>query len=245
MAPSQTLPKRLDVIAVGAHPDDCEIGCGGTLAVLAQQGLSVGIVDLTDGEPTPGCDAPSIRLAEAQQAAATLGIHRIVLDLPNRRLFDSFEARVALAKQFRIFQPKLVLSLNCKTPMASPDHWQAAQITDGAVFYSRLSKWDQHFDGLPVHVISRQLYYHLFFEDEWSGVGAKQFVHDISATIELKLDSVRCYATQFPKEKEYIYHRVRSVAGAVGATAGFDYGEVLTSTRAIGSQDLMTTLQLS
>ena len=245
MAPAQTLPKRLDVIAVGAHPDDCEIGCGGTLAVLAQQGLSVGIVDLTDGEPTPGCDEPSIRLAEAQQAAATLGIHRIVLDLPNRRLFDSFEARVALAKQFRIFQPKLVLSLNCKTPMASPDHWQAAQITDGAVFYSRLSKWDQHFDGLPVHVISRQLYYHLFFEDEWSGVGAKQFVHDISATIELKLDSVRCYATQFPKEKEYIYHRVRSVAGAVGATAGFDYGEVLTSTRAIGSQDLMTTLQLS
>ena len=245
MAPSQTLPKQLDVIAVGAHPDDCEIGCGGTLAVLAQQGLSVGIIDLTDGEPTPGCDDPSIRLAEAQQAAATLGIHRIVLDLPNRRLFDSFEARVALAKQFRIFQPKLVLSLNCKTPMASPDHWQAAQITDGAVFYSRLSKWDQHFDGLPVHVISRQLYYHLFFEDEWSGVGAKQFVHDISATIELKLDSVRCYATQFPKEKEYIYHRVRSVAGAVGATAGFDYGEVLTSTRAIGSQDLMTTLQLS
>ena len=245
MAPAQTLPKQLDVIAVGAHPDDCEIGCGGTLAVLAQQGLSVGIVDLTDGEPTPGCDDPSIRLAEAQQAAATLGIHRIVLDLPNRRLFDSFEARVALAKQFRIFQPKLVLSLNCKTPMASPDHWQAAQITDGAVFYSRLSKWDQHFDGLPVHVISRQLYYHLFFEDEWSGVGAKQFVHDISATIELKLDSVRCYATQFPKEKEYIYHRVRSVAGAVGATAGFDYGEVLTSTRAIGSQDLMTTLQLS
>ncbi len=238
-------PEQLDVIAVGAHPDDCEIGCGGTLAVLTQQGLSVGIIDLTDGEPTPGCDDPSIRLAEAQQAAATLGVHRIVLDLPNRRLFDSFDARIALAKQFRIFRPKLVLSLNDKTPMASPDHWQAAQITDGAVFYSRLSKWDQHFDGLPVHVISSQLYYHLFFEGEWSGVGARQFVHDISATIELKLESIRCYATQFPKEKEYIYHRVRSVAGAVGATAGFDYGEVLTSTRAIGSNDLMTTLQLN
>ena len=66
-------PSQFDVIAVGAHPDDCEIGCGGTLAVLAQQGLSVGIIDLTDGEPTPGCDDPKIRLAEAQQAAATLG----------------------------------------------------------------------------------------------------------------------------------------------------------------------------
>ena len=238
-------PKQLDVIAVGAHPDDCEIGCGGTLAVLAQQGLSVGIIDLTDGEPTPGCDDPQIRLAEAQAAAAKLGVHRIVLDMPNRRLFDCFEARVALAKQFRIYRPKLVLSLNNKTPMASPDHWQAAQITDAAVFYSRLSKWDQYFGDLPVHVISRQLYYDLFFEDEWSGLGAKQFVHDITSTIELKLDSVRCYATQFPPAKEYVYHRVRSIAGAVGATAGFEYGEVLTSIRAIGSNDLMTTLQLN
>lgn len=238
-------PSRFDVIAVGAHPDDCEVGCGGTLAVLAQQGLAVGIIDLTDGEPTPGCDDPKIRLAEAQQAAATLGVHRIVLELPNRRLMDSFEARVALATQFRIYQPKLVLSLNNKTPMASPDHWQAAQITDAAIFYSRLCKWDQYFDGLPVHVISRQLYYHLFFEDEWSGVGAKQFVHDISSTVDLKLDSIRCYATQFPPGKDYIYDRVRSIAGAVGPAAGFEYGEVLTSTRSIGSNDLMTTLQLT
>ena len=241
----ETPPSRLDVIAVGAHPDDCEIGCGGTLAVLAAQGLSVGIIDLTDGEPTPGCDDPKIRLAESQQAAATLGVHRIVLELPNRRLMDGFEARVALAKQFRIYQPKLVLSLNNKTPMASPDHWQAAQITDAAIFYSRLCKWDQHFDGLPVHVISRQLYYHLLFENEWSGIGPKQFVHDISTTVDLKLKAIRCYATQFPPAKEYIYHRVRSIAGAVGATAGFEYGEVLTSTRAIGSNDLMTTLQLN
>ena len=241
----ETPPTRLDVIAVGAHPDDCEIGCGGTLAVLAKQGLSVGIIDLTDGEPTPGCDDPKIRLAEAQQAAATLGVHRIVLDLPNRRLMDSFEARVELATQFRIYQPKLVLSLNNKTPMASPDHWQAAQITDAAIFYSRLSKWDEYFPGLPVHVISRQLYYHLFFEDEWSGVGAKQFVHDISPTIDQKLAAVRCYATQFPPAKDYIYHRVRSIAGAVGASAGFEYGEVLTSTRAIGSNNLMTTLLLN
>jgi len=238
-------PSQFDVIAVGAHPDDCEVGCGGTLAVLAQQGLTVGIIDLTDGEPTPGCDDPKIRLAESQQAAATLGVHRIVLELPNRRLMDSFEARVALATQFRIYQPKLVLSLNNKTPMASPDHWQAAQITDAAIFYSRLSKWDEYFDGLPVHAISRQLYYHLFFEDEWSGVGAKQFVHDISATVDLKLESIRCYATQFPPAKDYIYDRVRSIAGAVGASAGFEYGEVLTSTRSIGSSDLMTTLQLN
>jgi LmbE family N-acetylglucosaminyl deacetylase len=59
------LPEPLDVIAVGAHPDDVEIGCGGTLAVLAAQGYRVGIVDLTDGEPTPRSSGPAERLAEA------------------------------------------------------------------------------------------------------------------------------------------------------------------------------------
>ena len=93
---------RLDVVAVGAHPDDVEIACGGTLASLARQGYKIGIVDLTDGEPTPGSPGPEVRLAEAQQAARTLGVsRRVVLDLPNRRLFDSFEARVALAKELR------------------------------------------------------------------------------------------------------------------------------------------------
>jgi len=140
--------EQLDVIAVGAHPDDCEIGCGGTLAKLAQQGLRVGIVDLTDGEPTPLCDDPVIRVAEADAAAKTLGVaKRIILDLPNRRLFDSFEARVELAKQFRIYRPKLVLSIGCKTPLASPDHWQAMQITDAAIFYTfpmpSRSRWNR------------------------------------------------------------------------------------------------------
>ena len=65
---------QLDVIAVGAHPDDVEIACGGTLARLVQQGYCVGIVDLTDGEPTPCSSGPQQRLAEAQQAAQVLGI---------------------------------------------------------------------------------------------------------------------------------------------------------------------------
>src|SRR5690348_13842421 len=91
---------QLDVIAVGAHPDDVEIACGGTLAKLAKQGYAVGIIDLTDGEPTPLSPGPEVRLAEAKQAAQTLGATvRVTLDLPNRWLFDSFEARVFLAKE--------------------------------------------------------------------------------------------------------------------------------------------------
>ena len=98
----------LDVVAVGAHPDDVEVACGGTLARLVQQGYRVGIIDLTDGEPTPRCPNPEVRLAEAQKAAEVLGVHlRVTLDLPNRRLFDSFEARVMLATQFRRYRPQL------------------------------------------------------------------------------------------------------------------------------------------
>src|ERR1700704_2255020 len=99
----------LDVIAVGAHPDDVEIACGGTLAKLVKQGYRVGIVDLTDGEPTPNSPGPEARLAEADAAAKKLGVHvRLQLGMTNRRLFDSFEARVALGKVFRRYRPKLV-----------------------------------------------------------------------------------------------------------------------------------------
>lgn len=236
---------ELDIIAVGAHPDDCEIGCGGTLASLVQQGHRVGIIDLTNGEPTPGCSHPEIRMEEAQAAAEALGItKRIILDLPNRRLFDSFEARVELARQFRIYRPKVVIGLEGKTPTASPDHWQAMQITDAAIFYSRLSKWDEYFDGLPVHTVSRQLYYSLFFESDWSGSGPRQFVYDIADTLDLKISAVQCYASQFPPEKEYIYDRIRSLATACGQSAGLEAGEVLTATRALGSRDLWCTLML-
>src|SRR6185436_4801354 len=175
---------QLDVIAVGAHPDDVEIACGGTLAKLAQQGYKVGIIDLTDGEPTPESPSPEVRLAEAQAAAKVLGVQlRVTLDLPNRRLFDSFEARVLLAKEFRKYRPRLVLGLGEKTPMASPDHWQAMQITDAAVFYSRLTKWDEHFAGLPAHIIPAQMYYTLSFHSHLSLEGAGHLVVDIESTL--------------------------------------------------------------
>ncbi len=155
---------KLDVIAVGAHPDDVEIACGGTLARLVEQGYQVGIIDLTDGEPTPGSPGPEVRLAEAKAAAEVLGVqHRVTLDMPNRKLFDSYETRVKLAIEFRKYRPRLVIGFGEKTPMASPDHWQAMQITDAAVFYSKLTKWDADFDGLPPHTIEAQLYFTLAF----------------------------------------------------------------------------------
>jgi len=242
---SETTTKedQLDVIAVGAHPDDVEIACGGTLAMLAMQGYRVGIVDLTDGEPTPLSPGPEVRLAEAQAAAHALGVHkRIVLDLPNRRLFDSFEARVALATEFRRYRPKVVIGFGHKTPMASPDHWQAMQITDAAVFYSRLTKWDAHFDGIPVHTVPCQLYFPLSFDLHYGSTLPHRFTVDITESLERKINAVACYKTQFPDAKKDIFDRIRAMSMTFGAAAGFKYGEVLSRTRPLGTNDLMKFL---
>ncbi len=234
---------RLDVIAVGAHPDDAEIACGGTLASLARQGYRVGIIDLTDGEPTPNSPGPHVRLQEAQQAAQVLGVdQRVILDLPNRRLFDSFEARVMLAKEFRKYRPTVVISFGDKTPTASPDHWQAMQITDAAVFYSRLTKWDEHFDGLPTHKIASQLYFRLAFEPTVLSGYHHDFTVDISDTLETKLQAIRCYQTQFPPDREYVFDRIRGAGLTIGAAAGFYAGETFVSTRMLGTRDLLKFL---
>ncbi|GIW88887.1 MAG: LmbE family protein [Isosphaeraceae bacterium] len=230
----------LDLIAVGAHPDDVEITCGGTLAHLARRGYRVGIVDLTDGEPTPLSPGPDIRLAEARQAADILGVQvRVNLNLPNRRLFDGFEARLALARVFRRYRPRIVLGFGGKTVMASPDHYQAMLITDAAVFYSRLTKWDEHFDNLPPHAIDVQLGFpvglHSFDIPEAAGC----LVADISETLNVKLDAIRAYRSQFPAAKARIFTAIEAMNRYHGSTAGFAAGELFLTYRTIGVDDLV------
>lgn len=240
---SASLPPPLDVLAVGAHPDDVEIGVGGLLAKLVKQGYRVGICDLTDGEPTPGSPGPEVRLAEARQAAEILGVQvRVTLDLPNRRLFDDFESRVALGKVIRLHRPQIVLGLAGKTPLASPDHWQASQITDAGVFYARLTKWDDYFDSLPVHTVAKQLWYSLGFSSLQPPPGAGHLVVDISDTLDQKLASVRAYQTQFPPAKERVFRLVESQARLYGTSAGFEAGEMLIAATTLGVRDLVKTL---
>ncbi len=230
---------ELDFLAVGAHPDDVEIACGGTLAHLADLGYRVGIVDLTDGEPTPRSPGPDVRMEEARRAGEILGVHvRQNLNLPNRRLFDSFEHRVELAKVFRRYRPKVVVGFGGKTVLASPDHYQAMLITDAAVFYSRLTKWDEHFDGLPVHTVSNQLSFPIALHGLDLPEAAGYIVADIGRTLPRKLEAVRAYQTQFGGRA--------SLAGAVetmnryhGLTAGFEAGELFLTYRTVGVDDLM------
>lgn len=234
--------ETLDVIAVGAHPDDVEVACGGTLASLVQQGYRVGIVDLTDGEPTPNCPSPAVRIKESQSAANTLGVNnRIQLDLPNRKLFDAPEPRIALAKVFRRYRPKIVIGFGDKTPMASTDHWQAMQITDGAIFYSRLSKWDDQFDDLPPHTIDRHLYFRLALEPDSIPHLSHHITVDITKTLDLKIKAVQCYQTQFA-HRPGIVDRIQAAAIVTGSAAGVQYAESFAAAKPFAVQDLMKTV---
>jgi len=206
----------------------------GAIAVDDQEG---------DADPGYGIATGHDTEAEAKAAAEALGATtRVILDLPNRRLFDSFEARVLLAKEFRKYRPRIVIGFGDKTPMASPDHWQAMLITDAAVFYSRLSKWEQYFDSLPVHNISAQLYFRLAFEPQSLGGFLSHFTVDITDTLEAKIAAVRCYASQFPATKEHVFDRIRGAALIAGSASGFHAGETFVSTRQLGVKDLVKTV---
>ena len=232
-----------DVVAVGAHPDDVDVACGGTLARLADQGHRVAIIDLTDGEPTPNCPDVATRLRESDAAAGCLGVAaRIQLNLPNRRLFDGFEPRLALARVLRKIRPRIVIGFAGHTPMASVDHHQAALITDAAIFYARLTKWDDHFDDPPCRIL-RHLYFRMPLEPELLPGNAHHVVVDITTTLQKKLDAIACFATQFDHKPNFI-GRVRSAAETSGSLSGCAAAETFAMAKSMATDDLMRTLNL-
>lgn len=234
--------KLLDVVFTAPHPDDLEIGCGGTIALLAQQGYRVGMVHMTDGEPTPR-GTPEQRLAEARSAADILGVaHMEMLPLTNRELMDGPPARYALATVLRRFRPRVLVGIAGRTPAASPDHYQGQLITEAARFYSQLTKWDDRFAGTTPHRIDHLVYRPIPISAEPHGFPST-FVVDIGATIEKKVAAIQCYASQFDGERfERLRHYVLSMAGAEGAHGGYRYGELYALPRALGVKDLMSAL---
>lgn len=232
----------LDIIFAAAHPDDLEITCGGTIAKLVKLGYRVGMVHLTDGEPTPR-GTPQIRAREARAAADVLGAAACeILDLPNRLLMDSPQSRTALAVVLRRHRPRVLVSMAGRTPAASPDHYQAQLIVEGARFYSQLTKWEDRFAGTEPHRVDHLLYRPVLFAAELN-VYPSSFVVDITDSIEQKLQAIRCYRSQFPDDRfEGLAHHVRSMAGAEGGRAGFRYGELYALPRMLGLQDPLKAL---
>lgn len=177
-----------EVICVGAHPDDVEIGMGGTVAALAARGADVLIVDLTDGEPTP-FGTPERRREEAAEAARILGCRRITLDLPNRELFDTVEARRALAEILRAERPQVLFVPYPED--AHPDHLAASRIAEAARFYAKLTKTTMRGEPHYPARIYRYMAVHLRL------VRDPSFISDISQTLDAKLAALGAYASQF------------------------------------------------
>jgi len=130
--------EKIDVLAIGAHPDDVELGCGGTVALLAEQGLRVGLLHLTRGEAgTRGSGEE--REAEARAAAAALGAVAVdFLDCGDGSLRRGEAEEDALIEKIRRYRPDIVLS-----PAPSdrhPDHGRAHRLVEDCCFYAGLRR---------------------------------------------------------------------------------------------------------
>ena len=243
--PDQIPSEPVEVVAVGAHPDDLEILCGGTLAKLARSGTRVAILDLTDGEPTPR-GTPDQRRIEAEEARIALGIPwRFNAMLPNRVLMDDPDNRMTVATWFRRLRPKVVLTIAGRTPSGSPDHYQTQLLVEGARFYSQLTKWDARFDNTHPHRIPHLVYSLFPFDAEehsWHG----SFVVDVAETWAAKLASVRAYKSQFDGPRlERIEHVLLGQAAYHGSRCGFTHGERFVLPVPVGSRDFLGTVTAS
>jgi bacillithiol biosynthesis deacetylase BshB1 len=191
-----------DALAFGAHPDDVEIGCGGTVALLAKQGRSVVVVDFTRGE-TGTRGTPEQRAAEAAEAARVLGAAaRLNLELPDGLLPFTDPATRELVREravarvvdlIREHRPRILLA-NFPSD-AHPDHAIVGEVVKQARYLAGLAKWRP---TAPRHRPDLLLQY---FEHEQH---PPSFVVDVSAVYDRKLAAIRCYRSQLhdPKSRE-------------------------------------------
>lgn len=175
----------LDVLAFGAHPDDLELSCGGTLALCVQQGKRVGLVDLTRGEMGTRGSAEE-RAAEADAAARVLGATvRENLDLGDGQLFETPERVEAIVRIIRRLRPAILLA----PPTADfhPDHAAAGGLVKRAHYLAGVRKVaadvPPHRAGLLVHYLQHEVH-------------PPSFIVDISSTIDVRRKAILCYASQ-------------------------------------------------
>jgi len=208
---------------VSPHPDDAELGMGGTIINATRQGHAVSIVDLTSGEPTP-YGSEEKRKSETMEASGILQINeRMNLGLENRYLFDSKDARLALAEKIRLFRPDILF---CPYPEdAHPDHRAATQITEAARFYAKFTKVSLEGDPLyPPHLF----YYfcsHLRIMPQFS------FLADITAQFPDKMRAIKCYRSQFVENPKnaFVFDYIEMQNRCLGMLIQTEYAEAIYS----------------
>ena len=189
---------KVDILAIGAHPDDVELGCGGTLAKLISEGKKVAIVDLTQGElGTRGTNIT--RAQEAGSASEILGISaRENLKLKDGFILNSEEYQMQIVKMIRKYQPEIVLANAVDD--RHPDHAKAAKLVSDACFLSGLVKIETELDGEHQKQWRPKQVFHYI---QWKHI-TPDFVIDISNFMEKKIKACLAYKTQLydPDSKE-------------------------------------------
>ena len=207
-----------NIMVVGCHPDDIEMGMGGTVLLLLDKGYSVTLVDLTNGEPTPHGTVEK-RMAEAECARQKFGgPKRITMDMPNRFLEDSIENRKKLAAVIRQVRPSIIF---CQWWVDyHPDHKVAHSLVEAARFYAKLVKSD--IPGEPFYP-SRIFYYFASHARVQMDIS---FIMDITPYFDKKIDVISCYESQLANRPiSHIVDTIGSMNKYFGGLGRCLYGE--------------------
>lgn len=226
---------KLDILAIGAHPDDVELGCGATLAKEIASGKKVGILDLTRGElGTRGSAA--IRDEEAAAAAKMLGVTvRENLALADGFFVNDKESQLKIIEVIRKYQPEIVLC-NAITDRHI-DHGKGSKLASDACFLSGLKKIETTVDGKSQEKWRPKTVYHYI---QWQHI-EPDVVVDVSGFIEKKCEAVFAYSSQFhdpnnkdgdtPISSETFKESINYRSRDLGRLIGTEYGEGFTVER--------------
>ena len=188
----------IDVLAVGAHPDDVEVGCGGVLALCTRSGMRVAIADLTGGElGTQG--TPELREEEARRAADVLGVTtRVNLGLPDGGVGTDPAQRSAVVTLLRTLRPRLVLA-PYHLDDRHPDHAAAGRLMRDACFLGGVARWGEGEPHRPVR-LHHYMLHHVF---------EPTYVVDVTPVWEQRTAAVAAFASQFAASAGGPAHRDR------------------------------------
>lgn len=233
---------KVDILAIGAHPDDVELSCSGTLAKHVQMGEKIGILDLTKGElGTRG--SAELRTKEAEAAAKILkASFRVQLDMKDGFFVNDEKHQLLIIEQIRKYKPEIVL---CNAVSdRHPDHGRAAKLVSDACFYSGLIKIETLIEGKKQEAWRPKALYH-YIQDHFIH---PDFVIDVTEYMDVKHDSIKAYSSQFfdPNSKEpstpisskEFLESLNSKMSIWGRSIGVQYAEGFTVDRYPGVNSL-------
>ncbi len=232
---------KTDILAFGAHPDDVELGCGGTIAKMVSEGKICAIIDLTKGElGTRGTD--KTRKEEAAESTKILGVSaRENLGMKDGFLVNSEAYQMEIVKMVRKYRPEIVLANAIDD--RHPDHAKASKLVSDACFLAGLRKIETILDGNRQEVWRPKQVFHYI---QWKNI-EPEFVIDISEHLNQKIKACMAYKTQFydPTSKEPetpitskdFFESLTYRAQDLGRLSGVTYAEGFTSEKLIAMKN--------